>query len=249
MKVLEILADKNVSAKTIQRILQTGKPNFNIYMACQHELAQAEDILDLINRINEKYPDFINKNTYNEIVNGLFKAKRKQLDEHLQITYNVDTTSMTVSQIQEMLNMSFTEAETTNTLIPANNTLWETLDYKTRDNPNITISAILYSEKVSVKTLQQILKTANLGSGGYETCMSDLAPIEDALNFIKRTKQEYDKFSEVETITHKHLINDLLLYKSFQIKMYIQKTYNLDTDDMTQAQIKETLGINYPDYK
>jgi hypothetical protein len=235
MKVLEILTYKDISAKTVQQIIQTGKINFNIYMACQHELAQIEDILNLINRINEKHPDFTNKSTYNEIINYLFKTKRKNLNEYVKETYNVEVTSYTAVQIQEMLNLSFTNS---NSLIDAHtHSYWETLDYSKENDSDIYDMAS--AEDISVKAIQRIMQTANFGLGAYVACRRDIAPIEDIISFIKRIEQT----RKVKRHALTRLINETFSHKRKQVNIYINKTFKVNAENMTQKQIKEMLNI------
>jgi hypothetical protein len=108
-KVLEhdtqlLVADKNVSAKIIKQIITTSHLNYGLFLACQHELAQIEDIFDCINRLTPKY-SHLGINLYEEFDNALFSLKRNQLNAYMQKTYNLDTTHITEIQIKEILDI------------------------------------------------------------------------------------------------------------------------------------------------
>jgi hypothetical protein len=101
-----LVTNKNVSAKIIKQIITTSHLDYGLFIACQHELAQIEDIFDCINRLSPKYSP-MSINLYEEFDNALFFLKRNQLNVYMQKTYNLDTTHMTVTQIKDMLNISY----------------------------------------------------------------------------------------------------------------------------------------------
>jgi hypothetical protein len=105
--MIAIISEQKYSDKTLQRIIETAKPGFITYYACQEKAAQVEDILNFIFKVHKEYPAFIRTPIYNEIVNYLFVFRREQLDAHLQTAYEIDSKNMPAIQIQEMLNITF----------------------------------------------------------------------------------------------------------------------------------------------
>jgi hypothetical protein len=103
LEILKVLYYKKVTAKTIKQIIKTSKPGYQTCIASQHKLAQVEDILNLIDRLDKEKPEHL----YDQTIHVLFFLKRKEINSYLQKTYKLDAKSIPDMQIQEMLNINF----------------------------------------------------------------------------------------------------------------------------------------------
>jgi hypothetical protein len=99
-----LMSSQLVSAKTIQRITQTLGLSPLLAIACQHELAQIEDILVCLNRTKDQQSYPARSATHN-IVNNMLNSQREKLDTYMQKAYNLNTTHMTEIQITEILGI------------------------------------------------------------------------------------------------------------------------------------------------
>jgi hypothetical protein len=104
-EIYSIIAHKQTSAKTIQRILKTAKFGPSAIAAAQHQLAQIEDILELVYKNNHLPKMGYTAILYNNMIDNLFILKREQVNAYLQTTYNLEAQHMTETHIKDMLNI------------------------------------------------------------------------------------------------------------------------------------------------
>jgi hypothetical protein len=105
--IINIVSNKKVSAKTIQQIIQTGKLDHGTYMACQHKLAHAQDVIEFIYRTDSSQLDAYYIDLYDDIIYNTLHQRREQVNTYLKKIYDVNVENMITSHIQEMLNMPY----------------------------------------------------------------------------------------------------------------------------------------------
>jgi hypothetical protein len=104
-EIFPIIAHKDISAKTIQRILQTMEFSLSSYNVCQHKLAQIEDIFDFLNRTANQRQGSYGRIVSHDIIDDIFISKRNQLNTYIQKNYNLDIKDMTETHIEEILGL------------------------------------------------------------------------------------------------------------------------------------------------
>jgi hypothetical protein len=105
--IINIVSNKKVNAKTIQQIIHTGKLDHGVYMACQHKLAHAEDIIEFIHRTDSSQLDTYYIDLYDDIIYNMLHRRREQVNVYLKKLYDLNVESMTTNHIQEMLNIPY----------------------------------------------------------------------------------------------------------------------------------------------
>jgi hypothetical protein len=100
-----LMSSQLISAKTIRRITQTLGLSPLLVIACQHELAQVEDILECLNRTKDQQQSYPARSATHDIVNNMLNSQREKLDTYMQKAYNFNTTRMTETQITEILGI------------------------------------------------------------------------------------------------------------------------------------------------
>jgi hypothetical protein len=105
--IINIVTLGDVSAKTIQRIIQTARLDTGVYYACKHKLAQIEDIIIFLNKTDNLPSYSLKTDFYDDIIYSMLHIQREKLNAYLKATYNLQAESMTTAHLQEILNIPY----------------------------------------------------------------------------------------------------------------------------------------------
>jgi DNA-binding transcriptional MerR regulator len=113
---------------------------------------------------------------------------------------------------------------------------------------------IMNNKNVSIRTIRQILQTTGPGQSRFlVACAHEKAQVEDllaitneyrdSLTAVKRDKGLRDDQLIQPHIFYNKLVDNLFTNKRKQLDIYLKKTYEVDTTQMLESQIKEMLEL------
>jgi hypothetical protein len=105
--IINIVALGDVSAKTIQKIIQTARLDAGVYYACKHKLAQIEDIIAFLSRTDDLPSYSLKTDLHDEIIYTMLNIQREKVNAYLNTTYNLQAENMTTAHLQEMLGIPY----------------------------------------------------------------------------------------------------------------------------------------------